>query len=230
VLETFVDPRRFHGGVYRAANWLELGLTRGYRRTREGYSAEIDAPKLVFVRPLHRTARMQLTVPERNHLQLTGAPRIMLNAEQMRSLPESFATIPDPRRSQGQRHRLPVVLSIAAGAILCGMRGYKAIHDWAECLGQKARERFGCRKEKGGYVVPSEYVIRDCLIRVSPDALDKGINLWKQKRDNDEKALAIDGKTMKNAVDADGNQAHIMSVIGHNSSVCHTQKKLERFR
>src|SRR5680860_791309 len=25
LLETFVDPQRFHGGVYRAANWLELG-------------------------------------------------------------------------------------------------------------------------------------------------------------------------------------------------------------
>lgn len=54
LLETFVDPRRFHGGVYRAANWIELGLTQGYRRTPEGYSAEADAPKRVFVRPLCR--------------------------------------------------------------------------------------------------------------------------------------------------------------------------------
>src|SRR5712691_1011530 len=42
LLETFVDPRRFHGGVYRAANWMELGQTQGYRRTREGYSAQAD--------------------------------------------------------------------------------------------------------------------------------------------------------------------------------------------
>ncbi len=28
-LETFVDPQRFYGGVYRAANWMELGLTQG---------------------------------------------------------------------------------------------------------------------------------------------------------------------------------------------------------
>jgi len=33
LLETFVDPKRFYGGVYHAANWLELGLTKGYRRT-----------------------------------------------------------------------------------------------------------------------------------------------------------------------------------------------------
>ena len=29
LLETFVDPRRFPGGVYRAANWIEQGLTLG---------------------------------------------------------------------------------------------------------------------------------------------------------------------------------------------------------
>jgi hypothetical protein len=51
----------------------------------------------------------------------------MLTAGQMRALPEFFADLPDPRRAQGQRHPLPVVLAIAAGAILCGMRSYKAI-------------------------------------------------------------------------------------------------------
>ena len=143
LLETFVDPRRFYGGVYRAANWIELGLTLGYRRTREGYSNEADAPKRVFVRPLYRDPRARLSHPNRDALQLTGAAKIMLNAEQMRSLPQCFTLIADPRRSQGRRHRLPVVLGIAAGATLCGMRGYKAISDWADGLGQQARERFG---------------------------------------------------------------------------------------
>ena len=40
-----------------------------------------------------------------------------------------------------------MVLGIAAGATLCGMRGYKAIAAWAEDLKPKARERFGCRRE-----------------------------------------------------------------------------------
>jgi len=42
----------------------------------------------------------------------------MLRAEQMRSLPAFFADIPDPRRAQGRRHPLPVVLAIAAAAVL----------------------------------------------------------------------------------------------------------------
>ena len=75
LLETFVDPQRFHGGVYRAANWIELGLTQGYRRTREGYSKQADAPKRVFVRPVCRDPQTQLTHPDHDHFQLSGAPQ-----------------------------------------------------------------------------------------------------------------------------------------------------------
>ena len=225
LLETFVDPRRFHGGVYRAANWIELGLTQGYRRTRSGYSADADAPKRVFVRPLCRHPQRQLTHPDRHHLHLTGASNIMLNAEQMRALPRCFMTIADPRRPQGRRHRLPVVLGLAAGATLCGMRGYKAISDWAQGLGPQARMRFGCRREKGHFIVPSEFVIRDCLVRIDPGALDRALQAWNHAWGVDDEALALDGKTMKNATDEAGHRTHIMSVVGHRSKICHTQKK-----
>jgi len=225
LLETFVDPRRFHGGVYRAANWLELGLTLGYRRTREGYSDDAGAPKRVFIRPLCRDARARLTHPDRERLQLTGAAKIMLNAEPMRSLPLCFTQIADPRRAQGRRHRLPVVLGISAGATLCGMRGYKAIANWADGLGQQARQRFGCRREQGRYIVPSEFVIRDCLVRIEPGALDRALTTWNQAWGARDEALAIDGKTMKNALDAAGQQTHIMSAVGHDSKTCVAQKK-----
>ena len=99
----------------------------------------------------------------------------MLSAAQMQSLPAFFREIPDPRRAQGRRHRLSTVLGIAAGAVLCGMRGYKAIADWAESLGQQALERFGCRREKGRYVVPSESILRNVLIRVDPAHLDRAL-------------------------------------------------------
>ena len=151
-----------------------------------------------------RDARVRLTHPDRERLQLTGAPKLMLNADQMRSLPQCFTTLDDPRRRQGRRHRLPVVLGLAAGATLCGMRGYKAISDWAAALGQQARARFGCRRENGHYVVPSELVIRDGLVRLTPKTLDQALNAWDQAWGRPDDALAIDGKTMKNAIDKAG--------------------------
>jgi hypothetical protein len=131
LLETFVDPRYFRGTVYRAANWCYLGDTRGFRRTRAGYSAAPDAAKRVFVRPLHARAQTRLSRPVLDPEYRHGAPNILPSAEHMGSLPECFADIPDPRRGQGHRHPLPAVLAIAAAAVLCGMRGYKAISLWA---------------------------------------------------------------------------------------------------
>jgi hypothetical protein len=45
LLETFVDPQRFQGTVSRAANWVYGGDTRGFRRTRFGYTATPQSPK-----------------------------------------------------------------------------------------------------------------------------------------------------------------------------------------
>lgn len=225
LLETFVDPVRFRGSVYRADNWLLVGQSRGFRRIRQGYSATAQSPKLVFVKPLRADVRALLTQARLDFPYPTGESKIMLPAEPMRSLPRFFAGIPDPRRSQGKRHRLSTVLAIAAGAILCGMRGYQAISDWAESLGQKARERFGCRRKNGRYQVPSLSVLRDLLIRVDPVQLDQALQKWNQVYGLQDASLAMDGKTMCNALDPQGEQTHIMSVVGHHSKTCYTQKK-----
>jgi len=126
LIETFVDPQRFQGTVYRAANWVYLGQSLGYRRVRGGYSGTPLAPKKVFVTALQADARAILAQPFLPPGYNTGAPTMRLQADHMRSLPELFADIPDPRQAQGRRHRLAVVLAIAAGATLCGMRGTRA--------------------------------------------------------------------------------------------------------
>jgi len=115
-VETFVDPTRFNGTIYRAANWRFGGYTKGYQHFFKG--------------------------------------------------------ITDPRRAQGRRHRIEVVLSMAAAAILCGMCGYKAISDWIKDLSQRARLRFGCRSRNKKHIVPSESTICNVLMRVDPVELD----------------------------------------------------------
>jgi len=225
LLETFVDPQRFRGTVYKAANWLYVGDTKGFRRIRHGYTATTQSPKMVFLKPLREDARDLLCRATLQPPYLTGGSKIMLPANQMQSLPSFFAKIPDPRRAQGRRHRLATILAIAAGATLCGMRGYQAIADWAQSLGQRARQRFGCRYEKDRYLVPSQSIIRDVLIRVDPLHLDRALQRWNQTYAQEDESLAIDGKTMCNAIDEQGHQTHILSVVGHQSKNCYTQKK-----
>ena len=60
LVETLVDPRRHHGGCYRAANWVALGATSGRgRMDRYGRRAG-EAPKTVLVYPVVRDAKRRL--------------------------------------------------------------------------------------------------------------------------------------------------------------------------
>lgn len=51
LLETFVDPSRFRGTSYRAANWIYVGRTQGYAKTRNGFEYHGES-KEVYVYPL----------------------------------------------------------------------------------------------------------------------------------------------------------------------------------
>jgi hypothetical protein len=57
--ETFVDPSRYRGTCYRAANWTYLGLTTG--RGKNDQTKKPNRPvKQVFGYPLHRNFRRKL--------------------------------------------------------------------------------------------------------------------------------------------------------------------------
>ena len=57
--ETFVDPGRFAGTCYRAANWQPVGQTRGHAKRGNRYHAHAQ-PKDVWLYPLHRRWRERL--------------------------------------------------------------------------------------------------------------------------------------------------------------------------
>jgi hypothetical protein len=51
LLETLVDPRRFDGASYRAANWIVVGTTTG-RGRNDRHRHVVRAPKRVLIYPL----------------------------------------------------------------------------------------------------------------------------------------------------------------------------------
>jgi hypothetical protein len=60
LLETLVDPARFRGTCYRAANWLALGQTVGRGRMDRANVLTGHAPKAVYVYPLCREVQARL--------------------------------------------------------------------------------------------------------------------------------------------------------------------------
>jgi len=60
LLETLVDPSRYTGGSYRAANWIELGITTGRGRMDKRHDMHQAAPKAVWVYPLRTSALKEL--------------------------------------------------------------------------------------------------------------------------------------------------------------------------
>ena len=60
LLETLVDPSRFRGTCYRAANWVHLGRTQGRGRMDRDNRARDRTVKDIYVFPLCRDARRRL--------------------------------------------------------------------------------------------------------------------------------------------------------------------------
>ena len=222
--ETFVDPALFRGTVYRAANWIEVGRTRGFGRGGSGYRAHAR-PKLVFLHPLCQRARARLRATDLDPRLLHGVPRMTLTAAQMRSLPACFQNLDDPRRREGRRHALPTVLALAAAATLCGMRGYKAMSEWVDDLSPRVLQRFGVRRRDGRHRPPSLSAMRRLLIRVDPAQFDAALRAWHEGHGSGDRALAIDGKTIRGAIDDDGKQAHVLGIVGHDTKAHWGQKK-----
>src|SRR5438105_4577829 len=58
--ETLVDPRRYRGTCYRAANWIDVGFTSGLGRQDRRRSGGEVAPKTVLIYPLAQDAAQRL--------------------------------------------------------------------------------------------------------------------------------------------------------------------------
>lgn len=60
LLETLVDPKRFRGTCYRAANWIHVGQTAGRGRMDREHQKHGQAIKDIYVYPLVRDAKQRL--------------------------------------------------------------------------------------------------------------------------------------------------------------------------
>lgn len=70
LVETLVDPQRYSGHCYLAANWINVGLTTGRGRDDHQHLREGLSPKTIFLRPLVAYARKRLANRSQTELKI----------------------------------------------------------------------------------------------------------------------------------------------------------------
>jgi hypothetical protein len=232
IVETFVDHSRFKGTCYRAAGWIPLGTTSGYGRSGGAYYYH-GLTKTVLVKPLLKKAPAILSAPFLSP-KLTGGERAMVDLntvsiESKDGLLDYLALLQDSRKKRGIRHSQISILAVAICALLSGSRCFIAIGEWAASLSQEMLKRLGCRYsdrlEK--FVPPCESTLRRMMQRVDGDEVDGFIGQWLSPQSQD-RAVAVDGKTLRGSGGADGKQVHLLSAFLQHEKMVINQRQVDK--
>lgn len=127
----------------------------------------------------------------------------------------ALRSVPDPRSARGIRHRLASILAVAACAVVTGARSFVAIAEWSAAVPPVLLARVGVDGDP-----PSESTIRRTLQLLHADGLDRVLGLWAQLREPTRRVrrvIAIDGKSIRGSVTADGRCRHLLSALSHPS-------------
>jgi len=178
--ETFIDHNRLAGTCDRAAGFLPLGQTRGFRRNA-GYYYKHGNSKTILVRPLHQEVRQWLTAPFLSPALLMGKnPLVDLNRLSVEELLRHLEVVAVPRMSRGIRHQSAVVLTVIVCAVLSGAESYMDLGRWAASLPQGTLRRLGTQRspKQRRFVPPSEATLRRVLQAVDMTSLCRAVSEW----------------------------------------------------
>jgi len=230
--ETFVDDSRFLGTCYKAAGWLPLGKTRGFKRNGGKYYQHGNL-KTIFVRTLSHNALHLLADPLPHPELLPTEVTMNLDAvaiETTGGLIDHLRTVADPRMKRGIRHRMLSMLTVAVCAVLSGAKSYIAIGEWAKRSTQDMRKRMGCRFDKNTdlFVAPSEPTLRRTLQAVDALALDRAVSQWLiTQAPVAGNAIALDGKTARGSTSKEGKQTHLVTAFLHREGIVIAQQAVD---
>ncbi len=236
IAETFVDTSRFRGTCYKAAGFIPLGETRGFRRNGGKYYLH-GQPKTILVRALRPDATQLLSDPFSNAtvLKEEGIMDIQkLDIDGKDGLIEALRSIPDHRKKRGIRHRSLSILAVSVCAVLSGAKTYIAIAEWAGRCSQAMLAKLWCPKshKTGKWVPPSEPTLRRFLGDTDAETVDRTVNVWlecaaKRSQGGKNQVIALDGKTLKASARKGEKQVHLLSAVLHHEQVVIAQVQVD---
>ncbi|WP_371666729.1 ISAs1 family transposase [Streptomyces sp. NBC_00289] len=150
--------------------------------------------------------------------QLRENPQV--GPEELPGLLERLAEVPDPRDPRGVRHRLAVVLTLTACAVLAGATSLLAVGEWIADAPGHVLEQVGANPDPllPRRVLPAESTVRRLLARIDGDTLDGAVGRWLADRlpkATGLRGLAVDGKSLRGAAKANGRKIHLLAALEH---------------
>jgi hypothetical protein len=152
---------------------------------------------------------------------------------------DRLGELADPRDRRGVRHSFVSLLAIAVAAVGSGARSWTEVGEFARELTPEQLAKLGTRPSPytGRYTPPDEATIRRALQRVDPQALDRLVGGWLGARQPpadaadgaavDDQAVAVDGKTLRGAVDADGRRVHLLAALHQQQGTVLAQQRVD---
>ena len=242
VVETFVDPARHLGTCYLSSGFSAVGSTSGFGRSgsrQGGRYLRHGNPKLYLVRAL-RTNAYGVLAGDFDHPVLEGSHQVIdlnaLNFEGEGGLLGALEEMTDHRKPRGVRHSLPSILAIATAAALAGSKSMVAIGEYAADLPQGVLARLGAKyhPDLGRYIAPHGETFRRVLKdHVDAAELDAVVGSWlfsQLQAGNlaaEELVLALDGKSLRGALRADGRAVHLFAAMVHGTGVVVAQEEVD---
>jgi hypothetical protein len=224
--ETFIDPARFTGTCYRAANWIELGHTRGFSKSNDTYTKH-GQQKRIWVYPLHPQAqRILFSAVAHPALPRLEVKMMVLSDTDAQALFARLTAIDDPRAKRGMRHQQRSLLAIILCAVISGAQGSTAIGEWVKRLPVAMLRRLRCRRAAdGSYERPSEPTIRRMLKTIDIEQLERQLGGWLQTQGDAGEPIALDGKVLRGtrSIGCAKDTLQLVSAFGHHSGMVMNQ-------
>lgn len=133
------------------------------------------------------------------------------------SLLSAFQQLTDPRDRRGVRHPFAGLLAVAFLGLLSRQSDFASIARWAKRHWAVLKPAFGLTRT----YAPHETTYSRVAARFSVEEFRNALALWLSRvRTVAPITAAVDGKTSKQADDADGDPVHVLNVFAHGANVC----------
>ena len=116
----------------------------------------------------------------------------------VKSLLETFKTIPDPR-DNNKSCPLPSILALATAAMISGARSLYAIFQWGRLQSLETVRILGFKKKKKSKEAktPCVATLHRVFKRLDVARFEAALREWSKNNLGDEEAIAIDGKGLR---------------------------------